>query len=186
MREQKQDATITVEPATTEAINGLETTNDADFVSKPSFEGPVARHDSRDSSAADRPSGRVGSTKGVVVLSPRILSASWGQIEVEGVGKVKDVKLWPGGGRAWDWDETGTRHSPGIQMADTEELLNYGATVVVLSRGMQERLEVPKSTVDALRARGVEVHIAITPIAVALYNNLLPSTLVAGLFHSTC
>ncbi len=37
-----------------------------------------------------------------------------------------------GGGREWDWDETGTRHSPGNQPAD-EEFLAHGATAVVLS-----------------------------------------------------
>ena len=28
------------------------------------------------------------------------------------------AKLYPGGARAWDWRETGTRHRPGIQPAD--------------------------------------------------------------------
>jgi hypothetical protein len=55
---------------------------------------------------------------------------------------------WPGGCREWDWSETGTRHSPGIQPADAEELLDAGAMEVVLSQGMEERLEVSQSTVD--------------------------------------
>ncbi|WP_260723340.1 Mth938-like domain-containing protein [Dactylosporangium roseum] len=118
--------------------------------------------------------------------SPRILSVNWGRIEAEGLGAVKDLKAWPGGGRAWDWDETGTQHYPGVQPADVEELLSHGATVVVLSRGMQERLAVPKSTVDEMRARGVEVHVAETRAAVDLYNSLADSAQVAGLFHSTC
>ena len=54
------------------------------------------------------------------------------QVECLGVGK--DFKLYRGGGRAWDWAETGTRHSPGIQPADVEELVARGATTVVLSR----------------------------------------------------
>ena len=45
--------------------------------------------------------------------SPRISTISWGRMEVEGVGEAKDFKLWPGGGRPWDWNETGTRHDPG-------------------------------------------------------------------------
>jgi hypothetical protein len=45
---------------------------------------------------------------------PRILEISWGCMKVEGLGSGKDFKLYPGGGRAWDWTETGTRHSPGI------------------------------------------------------------------------
>src|SRR5215813_11390589 len=70
--------------------------------------------------------------------SPKILAVSWGHMEVGGLGDGKDFKLYPGGGRAWDWNETGTRHSPGIQPADVEELLANGATVLVLSLGMDK------------------------------------------------
>lgn len=118
--------------------------------------------------------------------SPRIVAVSWGRIEVEGLGVVKDLKVWPGGGRAWDWGETGTRHSPGIQVADAEELLEHGATVVVLSLGMDERLGVPDGTVEALEARGVEVRVAETREAIDVYNSLVDSVAVGGLFHSTC
>ncbi|MEV4136337.1 Mth938-like domain-containing protein [Dactylosporangium sp. NPDC049742] len=118
--------------------------------------------------------------------SPRIVDVSWGRLEVEGVGVVKDLKAWPGGGRAWDWGETGTRHSPGVQVADVEELLEHGATVVVLSLGMDEQLGVPDATVDALEARGIEVHVAETREAIDVYNSLVGSAAVGGLFHSTC
>jgi hypothetical protein len=105
---------------------------------------------------------------------------------VEGLGVGKDFKLYPGGGRAWDWSETGTRHQPGVQPDDVAELLAHGATVVVLSRGMELRLEVDPATVDHLRALGVEVHVAETREAVTIYNDLAEHTPVAGLFHSTC
>lgn len=29
-----------------------------------------------------------------------------GHMEVEGIGEGKDFKLYPGGGREWDWSET--------------------------------------------------------------------------------
>ena len=77
---------------------------------------------------------------------PRIVQISWGRMEVEGLGVGKDFKLYPGGGRAWDWAETGTRHSPGVQPADVEELVARGATTVVLSRGMNEQLHVHPDT----------------------------------------
>ena len=118
--------------------------------------------------------------------SPLINSIAWGRIDVHGMGEVKDVKLWPGGGRVWDWGETGTKHNPGIQIADVEELLSHGAQVVVLSRGMQERLGVADSVAEALEARGVTVHVAETRAAVAIYNGLISSVPVGGLFHSTC
>jgi hypothetical protein len=60
--------------------------------------------------------------------SPRILERRWGLVRIDGHGTVKDAKLFPGGARAWDWRETGTRHRPGIQPADVAELLDHGAT----------------------------------------------------------
>lgn len=118
--------------------------------------------------------------------SPRILAVSWGRMEVEGIAAGKDFKLYPGGGRPWDWSETGTGHSPGIQPEDVEELLVHGATVVVLSRGMDLQLGIDPRTLKVLEDRGVAVHVAETTEAVRIYNELATSQPVGGLFHSTC
>lgn len=118
--------------------------------------------------------------------SPRIARLSWGRIEVEGAGRFKDAKLFPGGARAWDWRETGTNHDPGVQPGDVEELLEHGATVVVLSRGVYGRLRVCPETMKLLEERGVTAHVVRTKEAVRLYNELRESSLVAGLFHTTC
>lgn len=53
--------------------------------------------------------------------SPRIITLSWGSVDTE-VGTFRDAKLWPGGGRGWGWNETGTDHVPGIEAADVEVL----------------------------------------------------------------
>lgn len=118
--------------------------------------------------------------------SPKILAVSWGHMEVGGLGDGKDFKLYPGGGRAWDWNETGTRHSPGIQPADVVELLDNGATAVVLSQGMDKQLQVDTTTLSLLEQRSIIVHVLETRAAVALYNELAETTPVGGLFHSTC
>jgi hypothetical protein len=118
--------------------------------------------------------------------SPRILEVSWGHMEVEGIGVGKDFKLYPGGGRAWDWAETGTRHVPGIQPADVEELLARGATTVVLSEGMDKQLQVDPRTLQMLDERSITVHVVETRGAVELYNELVQKVPVGGLFHSTC
>ena len=73
--------------------------------------------------------------------SPRITHVSWGRLDAEGLGSAKNLKLYPGGGRVWDWGETNTHHVPGIQPADVEDLLQNGSRVVVLSRGMQLALQ---------------------------------------------
>lgn len=124
----------------------------------------------------------------VVTKSPRITHISWGCLEIEGRDRpFKDAKLFPGGARAWDWNETGTSHDPGIQPADVEELLDHGASTVVLSQGMNERLKVKPETLQMLEDRGVTTHVLQTEAAVERYNELQEaSEAVGGLFHSTC
>lgn len=118
--------------------------------------------------------------------SPRVTHLSWGSLEVEGRGSYKDAKLWPGGSRAWDWNETGTSHVPGIQPADVEEVVEQGAETVVLSRGMNERLQVEPETLEMLEDRGVEALVLQTEEAVERYNELAGSEPVGALIHSTC
>ena len=118
--------------------------------------------------------------------SPRIISLAWGNMEIEGLGSGSDFKLWPGGGRAWDWSEKGTHHVPGIQPTDVEELLGNGSRVVVLSRGMQLALQTCSETLRMLRERGIPYHLEETNAAAALYNQLAETEAVGGLFHSTC
>jgi hypothetical protein len=118
--------------------------------------------------------------------SPSVLTISPGEIEIESVGTVRDAKLYPGGGREWDWTETGTGHSPGIQPADVTELVDKGATVVVLSRGMDLRLGVMAETLDMLQDKGIPVHVLETREAVRIYNELAASAPVGALLHSTC
>ena len=117
--------------------------------------------------------------------APRISRFSWGRVEVEGHGHFKDVKLYPGGCRGWDWRETGTGHVPGIQPADVEELLQYGA-VVVLSRGVYGRLQVCPETLQLLKDRAITVHVLRTKEAVRVYNECREKGPVGGLIHSTC
>jgi hypothetical protein len=118
--------------------------------------------------------------------SPKILHISWGRMEVDGVGSGKDFKLYPGGGRAWDWNETGTQHVPGIQPSDVAELIEQGSEVVVLTRGMELVLQTCPETLEMLNERGIPVHVEETRAAVALYNELAEHQAVGGLFHSTC
>jgi hypothetical protein len=121
----------------------------------------------------------------IAARSPRITRVSWGRLEIED-DSFKDAKLFPGGSREWDWNETGTRHVPGIQPSDVEELLEHGATVVVLSRGFEERLRVLPETLRMLDDEGVPVHVEQTEEAVRLYNELRGSEKVGALIHSTC
>ena len=104
-----------------------------------------------------------------VTRSPKITHLSWGRLEVEGQDSpFKDAKLYPGGAREWDWDETGTNHEPGIQATDVQELLGHGATVVVLAKGFYERLRVRAETLRELEERNVAAYVEQTEEAVRL------------------
>jgi hypothetical protein len=127
------------------------------------------------------------SLAGMGEASPRVVDDGWGFVEVEGLGRFRDVKLWPGGGRAWDWRETGTDHRPGILCADVTELLKHEPELVILSRGRQGRLSVSPETLSLLEARGVPVLRERTEAALAAYSRLArEGRRVAGLFHTTC
>ena len=118
--------------------------------------------------------------------SPRISNISWGRIKVDDERPYKDAKLYPGGSREWNWNETSTHHNPGIQPADVQELLEKGAEVIVLSTGINERLQTDPRTIEMLKAKGVPYLILQTEEAVKKYNELCEKEPVGGLFHSTC
>jgi hypothetical protein len=129
----------------------------------------------------------IGSKSTEIRTSPRILNISWGRIEVERIGVARDIKLYPGGGREWDWRETDTHHVPGIQPADVLELLDKGSKVVVLTRGMHLALHTCRETLEMLREKNIRFYVEETTVAVEIYNGLVEKQeLVGGLFHSTC
>jgi hypothetical protein len=120
----------------------------------------------------------------------QITDLAWGQMEVTIDGEAQhfmDCKIWPGGAREWRWEETGTHHSPGIQPADIEEVLEQEVEVIVFGRGQLGRLNVSAETEALLRERGISYHVEKTKRAVQLFNELIiKGKRVGGLFHSTC
>jgi hypothetical protein len=119
--------------------------------------------------------------------SPLVTRLAWGEMMIEFLGPGRDFKLFPNGGRPWDWSETDTHHQPGIQVADVNELLACGSEVVVLSRGFHSKLHTCSPVFEFLHSKGVAVYVAETKSAVDLYNALAGSGCkVGGLFHSTC
>lgn len=121
--------------------------------------------------------------------SPEVIALKWGEIKVrhadDTVHTYKDAKIFPSGSKEWNWKLTGTEHVPGIQIADTQELLD--ADVFILSRGMDQILQVMPETIQFLKEHGKEVHVEQTEEAVKLYNKLVAEgKKVAALIHSTC
>ncbi len=119
-------------------------------------------------------------------ISPRITSLQWGEVRTEGGHTYKDAKLYPGGSREWDWNETGTRHVPGIQPEDVQELLDNGAEIVILSKGINERLQTDDRTKRMLDEQDVSYRILQSEEAARQYNELCDEQQVGALIHSTC
>lgn len=119
-----------------------------------------------------------------------ITNLSWGEVEVTVEGETRryrDAKIWPGGAREWDWNETGTDHGVGIQVADLEEVVENGAEIVILSQGQNRRLQVQDAATRYLEEQGVDYHVEETRQAVEHFNALSrEGKAVGGVFHSTC
>ena len=119
-------------------------------------------------------------------FSPAITSFQWGEVKTEDGNIYKDVKLFPGGSREWDWNETGTSHVPGIQPEDVMELLEHNVEVVILSKGVNRRLQTCDETIEMLEDKGIKYHILQSEEAVQKYNELQTDQKVGALIHSTC
>jgi len=117
---------------------------------------------------------------------PVITNFLWGRIE-DSAGRVfKDARVFPGGATEWDWRKTGTRHVPGIQIADVEDLLSTQPETVILTRGVELVLQVPDRTVQFVRDAGPQVLVLQSEAAVAEYNRRVRTERVVAVVHSTC
>jgi len=119
--------------------------------------------------------------------SQRIDSIVWGRIQV-GEKSFVDAKMTPDGGvQEWDWKATDTQHDPGIKPEAVQELLDTGADMIVLSKGMMEDLWVSFEALKLLSKSNVDFIITHTHNAVYMYNQYVDEgRKVAALIHSTC
>ena len=119
--------------------------------------------------------------------SPMIKNLSWGKVLLTDKTVYQDVKLYPGGAREWDWKETGTAHDPGIQRSDVIELIDNGAKIIILSKGVLKRLNVCQNTIAYLKEQHIEYEVLQSEDAAKRYNMLArEGRPVGALIHSTC
>jgi len=119
--------------------------------------------------------------------SPRIVSCEWGVVRVENqTNRFKDVMLYPGGAKEWDWNVSGTHHEPGILIADLQFLREQGAQVMVLSQGFYDRLQLSDDARRWLEKEAIPYQRANTARAVEIYNRLCAEKPAGALIHSTC
>jgi hypothetical protein len=124
------------------------------------------------------------------IHNPKVSHLEWGKIVI-GDGSdscsYKDCKVFFGGARKWDWNETHTRHDPGIQVGDVQDLIAQGAETFVLSQGMQGVLQITDDVKRYLDEHNLPYEVALTKEAVEIFNTLLSlGKKPAALFHSTC
>ena len=133
----------------------------------------------------------------ITLASPLYLNAQpvvthfeWGRVEVTNDDATKhtyrDCILTPDSSKEWNWTSTGTRHHPGIQVADVEPFIKQ-VDVVVLSQGVDGVLEIMPETIAYLQRMKKEYTIARTPTAIQAYKDLVAAgKKVGALLHSTC
>jgi hypothetical protein len=101
-----------------------------------------------------------------------------------------DVVVYPTGCVPWDWKShvPNTAHRPGILPVDVKELVEqHKVDIVILSKGVEEVLQVDPSTIQYLKKQKKEYYILETRKAIDKYNELVAQgKKVGGLFHTTC
>lgn len=125
------------------------------------------------------------STKTTQVSDWLITDLKWGSLKV-GSQSFKDCRIWPNNAEEWDWNKTGTRHKPGIQIEDLADFIDNIDTIV-LSEGVDGVLQIKPDTLEFLKKANKDIFIARTPMAVEKYNELLTKgERVGALIHTTC
>lgn len=116
---------------------------------------------------------------------PTITHFEWGKIVIES-HHYKDCRVWLNQHEDWNWNKTGTRHSPGIQIEDLSDFIDE-VDIIILSEGVDGVLQIKPETITYLKEKNKEVHCLRTPKAVELYNKLAAEKRQVGaLLHSTC
>jgi hypothetical protein len=105
----------------------------------------------------------------------------FGRVTVDGDEETRDVIVLPGRVvRGW-WRKDGH----GLVLADLDEVIDELPGRLIVGTGAYGRMEPDPATIDALRARGVEVEVLPTADAVRRYAQLDPRATAAAL-HLTC
>jgi hypothetical protein len=112
---------------------------------------------------------------------PRIEGYSFGRLTVDGREETKDVIVLPERVlRGW-WRREG--HT--LVLEDLDDVLDELPERLLVGTGAYARMHPDLATLEALRARGIEVEVLRTGEAVARYGQLDPKQTAAAL-HLTC
>ena len=111
----------------------------------------------------------------------RIREYKFGSIVIDEKTYTSDVLVFPDRVRDRWWRKEGHR----LDVDDLEEVLEFKPDVLVIGTGYSGMMEVPEETLQYLRMKNIEVHVAPTSQAVKIFN-ALQGKRVVGAFHLTC
>jgi hypothetical protein len=113
----------------------------------------------------------------------KIEAYSFGCMKIDGTEYRSDVIVFPDKVKSGWWRQEG--HS--LSVADLGEVIEFGPEVLIVGTGASGIMDVPASTVEALREKGIEVVAATTGEAWRLFNEYIrQGKNVVGAFHLTC
>jgi len=107
---------------------------------------------------------------------------SFGRIDIAGQTYVKDVIVFPERVFSPWWRKEGHL----LCTEDLAEVFKANTRVLIVGTGYYDTMKVPEDVIEALRLKGVKLHVENTQKAVTLYNRLSPGGEVAAALHLTC
>jgi hypothetical protein len=115
----------------------------------------------------------------------------WGKIQIDKRVYKHDVIINKCVVSRWDWSKYKTNHSEGIKVEELKQFLvngKFDVDKIVLSRGMQTKLNIDDETYLFLRLRNdVEFFVGNTISAYRKYNQWIKENQsVLAFFHLTC
>ncbi len=112
-----------------------------------------------------------------------ITDYSFGRIRIDDKEYISDVIITPDGIKSPWWRKEGHR----LDTADLSEVMATPPRILVIGTGYYGRMTVPKETLDALHARGIETRVGRTREAVKEFNRLQREMAqVVAALHLTC
>lgn len=120
-----------------------------------------------------------------------IQDIEWGKIQINNKIYQHDVIIDKGNVTQWDWSVFKTNHSEGIKVEEVKAFLIdnvFDVNKIVLSRGMQTKLNINEETYLFLRIRKeIEFFAGDTISAYKKYNQWIEEkNNVLAFFHLTC
>jgi len=108
---------------------------------------------------------------------------SFGSINIEGTIYKKDVIIFPERVYSPWWREKG--HS--LSINDLNEVISYNPEILIIGTGAYGVMDVPDSSIEFLRDKGIEVRVSNTKDAVNLFNKEIEiGKNVVACLHLTC